>query len=173
MSRQSLTSILESLGPHGFYHRICDLLNEGKLTGDDLSYYELADACGVLPRLRQLNELREPLPAVSSALQESNPGVGSNLFQVVTGELIGRQVIAGYEDSAGFVGDRLVTILPSRLRSQKIAGFKALAGPTEVPEGHPYEESTFEEKYVTTAETKQVTNPTYGLWLGSVLNANY
>jgi hypothetical protein len=46
-------------------------------------------------------------------------------------------------------------VMPSRLRGQKIAGFKALAGPTEVAEGHPYEESTFEEKYVTTEETKQ------------------
>ncbi|MBT4865342.1 MAG: hypothetical protein HON53_09510, partial [Planctomycetaceae bacterium] len=87
---------------------------------------------------------------------ESNPGVGANLFQVITGELIGRKVIEGYEDDSGFVGDKLVTVMPSRHRSQKIAGFKALAGPTEVQEGHSYEESTFEEKYVTTAETKQV-----------------
>ncbi len=155
MSQYNLAYLIESLGSEGFYHRVCGLLNEGKLASDDFSYYELADACGVLPRLRHMNELRQPLPPLSAALSESNPGVGSNLFQVVTGELIGRQVIAGYEDDHGFIGDRLVTILPSRLRSQKIAGFKALAGPTEVPEGHPYEESTFEEKYVTTEETKQ------------------
>jgi hypothetical protein len=155
MSRQSLASLIESLGPEGFYHRVCGLLNEGKLSSDDFSYHELADACGVLPRLRQMNELRQPITNASLALAESNPGVGTNLFQVVTGELIGRQVIAGYEEDSGFIGDRLVTILPSRLRSQKIAGFKALAGPTEVPEGHPYEESSFEEKYVTTIETKQ------------------
>jgi hypothetical protein len=155
MSRQSLASLVESLGPEGFYHRVCGLLNEGKLTSDDLSYHELADACGVLPRLRHMNELRRPIGHVSAALEESNPGVGTNLFQIVTGELIGRQVIAGYEEDSGFIGDRLATILPSRLRNQKIAGFKALAGPTEVPEGHPYEESTFEEKYVTTEESKQ------------------
>ncbi len=154
MSHQCLTSLMESLGPEGFYHRICSLLNEGKLTSDDFSYYELADACGVLPRLRSMKEFQQPLPHLSSALSESNPGVGTNLFQVVTGELIGRQVIQGYEESSGFIGDRLVTKLPSRLRNQKIAGFKALAGPTEVAEGHPYEESTFEEKYVTTEETK-------------------
>src|SRR5690606_1590580 len=47
------------------------------------------------------------------------------------------------------------TILPSRYRGQKLAGFKALAGPSEVHEGHPYDESTFEEKYVTTEEAKQ------------------
>lgn len=155
MSRQSLSSLMESLGPEGFYHRVCTLLNEGKLTSDDFSYYELADACGVLPRLRSMNEFRQPLGHIPTALQESNPGVGTNLFQVVTGELIGRQVIAGYEESSGFIGDKLVTILPSRLRNQKIAGFKALAGPTDVSEGHPYEESSFEEKYVTTEESKK------------------
>ncbi|MCH7686479.1 MAG: hypothetical protein IH899_07335, partial [Planctomycetes bacterium] len=73
----------------------------------------------------------------------------------VTGELIGRKVIEGYEDDSGFIGDKLVSVMPSRLRSQKIAGFKALAGPAEVAEGHSYEESSFEEKYVTTEETKQ------------------
>ncbi len=155
MSRHSLASLMESLGPEGFYHRVCGLLNEGKLTSDDFSYYELADACGVLPRLRHMHEFREPIHNVSAALQESNPGVGTNLFQVITGELIGRQVIAGYEESSGFIGDKLVTILPSRLRNQKIAGFKVLAGPTDVPEGHPYEESSFEEKYVTTEESKK------------------
>jgi hypothetical protein len=88
-------------------------------------------------------------------LRESGPGLNSNLFQVVTGELIGRKVIEGYEDTSGFIGDKLVTVLSSRVRNQKIAGFTALAGPTEVHEGHPYEESQFDEKYVTTAESKQ------------------
>jgi hypothetical protein len=82
-------------------------------------------------------------------------GRRTNLFQVVSGELIGRKVIEGYEDDGGFIGDKLVTVLPSRLRSQKLAGFTALAGPTGVVENHPYEESTFEEKYVTTLESKQ------------------
>jgi len=88
-------------------------------------------------------------------LQESNPGVRAALFPVITGELIGRKVLEGYESSEGFIGDRLTTVLPSRYRSQKLAGFTALAGPAEVAEGHPYEESTFDEKYVTTEESKQ------------------
>jgi hypothetical protein len=154
MHGQNVGSLIESLGPEGFYQKVCALLNEQQLSVDDFSYYELAEACGVLPRLRMIRELA-PIENVSAALRESNPGVGSNLFQVVTGELIGRKVIEGYEDDSAFVGERLVMVMPSRLRNQKIAGFKALAGPTEVHEGHPYEESTFEEKYVTTRETKQ------------------
>lgn len=155
MQGQSLKTLIESLGAEGFYHKVCGLLNDRKISVSDFSYYELAEACGVLPRLRQLRESETSSLNPLYALRESNPGVGSNLFQVVTGELISRQVIAGYEDAAGFIGDKLVTVIPSRYRNQKIAGFKALAGPTEVSEGHPYEESTFEEKYVTSLESKQ------------------
>ena len=155
MNGQNVKSLIESLGAEGFYHKVCQLLNEKQISSDDFSYYELAEACGVLPQLRRLREFTPTSESLPQLLRESNPGVGSNLFQVITGELIGRKVIEGYEDDSGFVGDKLVTIMPSRLRNQKIAGFKALAGPTEVPEGHPYEESTFEEKYVTTEETKQ------------------
>jgi hypothetical protein len=133
-----------------------------KISPDDFSYYELAEACGVLPRLASLRGSRlasDPrlvsTEAVTHLLSESNPGVGTSLFQVVTGELIGRKVIEGYEDESGFIGDKLVTVMPSRVRKAKIAGFRALGGPTEVHEGHPYEESTFEEKYVTSVESKQ------------------
>lgn len=150
-----LSELIESLGHEGFYHKVCTLLNEQQLNVDDFSYYELADACGVLPVLRRGPELAVAAESTTALLRESNPGVGTNLFQVVTAELIGRKVIEGYEDDSAFIGDQLVTVMPSRYRNQKIAGFKALAGPTEVAEGHPYEESTFEEKYVTTEEAKR------------------
>src|SRR5262245_24246710 len=151
----SLRPLIDSLGPEGFYHKICQLLNEKKLTVDDFSYYELAEATHVLPELRRLREFSPATTHVPTLLRESNSGVGTNLFQVLTGELTGRKVIEGYEDDSGFIGDKLVTVIPSRYRNQKLAGFKALAGPTEVAEGHPYEESTFEEKYVATDEAKQ------------------
>jgi hypothetical protein len=149
-----LTSLIESLGADGFYRKVCDLLNEEKLAVDDFSYYELAEACGVLPELRRVAAL-PPISHTGAALAESNPGANSHLFQVVTGELIGRKVLEGYEDDAGFIGDKLVTVLPSRRRNQRLAGFTALAGPTDVAEGHPYEESSFAEKSVTTEEAKK------------------
>lgn len=156
-----LKNLIESHGPRGFYEKVCSLLNEGELSVEDFSYRELADACGVLPSLRRLREpagghaaLAES-QGVTALLSESNPGVGTSLFQVITGELIGRKVIEGYEDDSGFIGDELVTVLPSRLKGQKLAGFRALAGPTEVAEGDAYDESTFGEKYVTTSEAKK------------------
>ncbi len=155
MQGTSLKGLMESLGAEGFYHKLCGLLNEKAISVDDFSYHELAEACGVLPQLRRLREWSSDGAPVTALLRESNPGVNTSLFQVVTGELIGRKVIEGYEDDAGFIGDKLVTVMPSRVRNSKIAGFRALSGPAEVAEGHPYEESTFEEKYVATAEAKQ------------------
>ena len=154
---QNLSSLIESHGPEGFYHRVCSLLNEKAIAVDDFSYRELADACGVLSEMDTLkaSHSSEPDGDPSRLLRESNPGVGTSLFRVVTGELIGRKVIEGYDDESGFIGDRLVTVLPSRLRNQKLAGFRALSGPTEVAEGHPYEEASVSEKYVTTDESKQ------------------
>lgn len=155
MNGQALKPLVESLGAEGFYHKVCTLLNEKRIAVDDFSYRELAEACGVLPRLRSMHESVAALLDPQQALRESAPGVGTNLFQVVTGELIARKVIEGYEDDGGFIGDELVTVVPTRVRNQRITGFTALAGPTEVKEGHPYEESGFEEKYVTTSEAKK------------------
>ena len=87
---------------------------------------------------------------------EANPGVNTNAFQVATGELIMDQVIQGYEDDSDFIADSLVEVMPGqRLRNQKMVGFTSLAGPNEVKEGHPYEESGYEEKYVVTKESKK------------------
>lgn len=155
MQGNSLKGLVESLGAEGFYHKVCTLLNEKTLTVDDFSYYELAEACGVLPQLSRMRGLNAEGTPTVQLLRESNPGLGTNLFQVITGELIARKVIEGYEDSSGFIGDQLVTVMPSKYRDLKIAGFRALSGPAEVPEGHPYEESFFEEKWVTTSESKQ------------------
>ena len=149
-----ITSLIESLGANGFYHKVCELLDNQQLRVDDFSYYELAEACGVLPGLRALTAVA-PAANLGDALAESNPGVQSHLFQIVTGELIGRKVLEGYEDESGFIGDQLVTTIPSRRQGQRLAGFTALAGPTDVPEGHPYEESSFAEKFVTTEESKK------------------
>jgi hypothetical protein len=157
MQGSNVKDLISSLGPQGFYHKVCTLLNEQQLSVDDFSYFELADACGVLSQLRCLNEGLSSSAGGGGVglLQESQPGVNTSLFQVVTGELIGRKVIEGYEDSRGFIGDKLVSVMPSRVRNAKMAGFRALSGPAEVPEGHPYEESTFAEKSVTSRESKQ------------------
>src|SRR3990167_2618946 len=120
MRGADLRVLVESLGAEGFASRVNELLNAGTVAVEDFSYLELRRACeGVHVR-------------------ESSPGVGTALFPIVTGELIGRQVMA----------------VPTMTRNNRLAGFLSLQGAHEVAEGHPYEESTFGEKYVTTKETK-------------------
>ena len=77
MQGQSLRGLVESLGAEGFYQKVCGLLNERKISVDDFSYYELADACGVLPDLRRLNEMVSPGSGPLQVLRESNPGVST------------------------------------------------------------------------------------------------
>lgn len=155
MQGTSLKGLVESLGAEGFYHKVCALLNEQTLAVDDFSYYELAEACGVLPQLSRLRGWQPDGHPAPQLLRESNPGLSTNLFQVITGELIARKVMEGYDDDSGFIGDKLVTVMATKYRDRKIAGFRALSGPSEVSEGHPYEESSFDEKSVSTSETKQ------------------
>ena len=157
-----LCELIESLGPAGFYRRVCGLLDEKTLVPEDFSLRRLAEACGVLPELGRLNALAErtgdgppDLLLREDRLEENAAGATTQLFRVVTGELVGRKVIDGYGRTDGLIADRLVTVLPSRTRGQRLAGFTALAGPTEVPENAEYEESTFGEKFVTAEEAKR------------------
>lgn len=80
--------------------------------------------------------------------------VASSAFPSAVGQLISIRVIEGY-DAPGFVGDELVTPMPSRLRGERVVGFTSLQGPKPVGEGDEYQGSTFREKYVTTTETKR------------------
>ena len=79
MQGTSLKRLIESHGAAGFYQKMCELLNEKQVSPDEFSYYELADACGVLAHLQTLRE-RDPGAAVTQLLSEANPGVGTNLL---------------------------------------------------------------------------------------------
>lgn len=85
---------------------------------------------------------------------EMQEAVDSTAFPSATGVLIAAKVIEGY-NAPGMIGDQLVTPMPSRLKSERIVGFSSLEGPQEVPEGMPYQESSFGEKYVTTQTAKK------------------
>ena len=82
MHGTSLRGLIESHGAAGFYRKVCELLNEKAIGVDDFSYYELADACGVLPRLRSLRGAVVQEGPLAGVLSESNPGVGTNLLAV-------------------------------------------------------------------------------------------
>src|SRR3972149_1538164 len=155
MKGQDLRHLAESLGPRGFYHTMVDLLNERELAVEDFGLRELWEACvgPVGQTLPYAMRGQKGLLVDGERLTEAD--AGTTLFQVVTGELVARKVMEAYHQADGFTGDRWGTALPSRVKNERVPGFTALEGPREVPEGHPYDESTFADKYVTTVESKK------------------
>lgn len=91
---------------------------------------------------------------IEHRMREEAGGLASTAFPSAVGMLIATKVIEGY-DAPGFVGDQLVTPMPSTLRGERMVGFTGVQGLKEVGEGDEYEDSTFGEKYVTTTETKR------------------
>jgi len=79
--------------------------------------------------------------------------VSSDLFPVITGEIISAKIIAGYE-SIRKIGDQLTTTVTSNLKIANYAGFTAASGPDKVLEGAPYNDSGLEEKWSQISHTK-------------------
>ena len=135
----ALRDMVESLGPVGTKVAIRDMLKKKELKPEDFtSFQEIWAACE-----------RDSMGNVRS-IEEA---VSSDLFPVITGEIISARVIEGYQ-SVDMVSDQLVTTVPSKLMIDTIAGFTAVGGPDVVLEGQPYNERAFEEKYVTIPHVK-------------------
>lgn len=81
-------------------------------------------------------------------------GINSTMFPIATGNIITNKVIEAY-NMPGLIGDRLVTRMPSNLRSETIPGMTAAMGPDEVMEADMYKDSSIGEKYVTTETAKK------------------
>lgn len=161
MRRDDIKSIIGSLGPRGFVHAFADLLE-----GRDQSGREVPKLRPDQVSVRALWEglvgpCEETLPSYMPAgrfnfvepraFQEA---IDSTTFPNATGVLIASRVIDAY-NGLPTIGDTLVTVMPSRLKSERFVGFTSLEGPKEVPEAGPYEESGFGEKYVTTETAKK------------------
>lgn len=139
-------------------------LNEKKFTAEQISLRNVGLVMGAIDAYDESGSFRRGVAQSRSTevytpeqlFVESNPGLYSNAFQIVTTELISNQVIAGYESMAAMgIADELCTTMTVTRRATKVAGFTSLAGPLEVQEGHPYPESGFDEKSVTTLESKK------------------
>lgn len=159
MIPQDLRQLKESLGPRGFFEAISRLLDSGELKPQDFSLRQLWEACvgpaqHTLPTYaaRQRAYVVDP-SQLDRLFAESE--LGTNLFQTVTGALVARRVMEAYSQTEGMIGDQLVTVEPSAVKNERIAGFTALQGPKEVAEGMPYEEASFGDKYITTVEAKK------------------
>lgn len=160
MRRDDIKSMAKELGPRGFARALADLI-EGrdsqtgrevpKIRAEDISLRTLWEAT--------VGPVEETLPMAMRAngklsVIEMQEAIESTAFTSATSVLVASKVVEGY-DQPGMIGDELVTVMTSKLKSERIVGFTSLEGPQEVPEGTAYNESSFTEKYVTTETAKK------------------
>jgi hypothetical protein len=149
MRGQALKDLYRGLGPRGFTDRLIKLLDAEKplITPDDVSLRELWEAVnGPLGDTLGMSRQRGFIH-----VQEA---VDSSVFPNVTGVLIAKRVIDGYEQP-GYIGDQLVANMPSRLRVERVVGFTAIGRPGGVDEGMPYPHTGLAEKFCTTQAAKE------------------
>ena len=151
MNGQSLRDLYLSDGPQQFADKCVRLLREGKVRPEDFSLRELWEAVG-RPGFGSMRNILEALGSDAPLREEA---VNTSVFNVITGELINRKVIEGYE-SYPAIGDELVTVVSSRRREERFPGLGALDMPVEVKEAEDYPElGGLDEKYVTSTATKK------------------
>lgn len=123
--KMAFKDLMEQVGPQGAVTVVQELLKEKKMKPEDFSIKEIYEA------------------------------VTSDIFPIITGELINAKVLDAYK-AAPTIGDQLVTTVPSKLELERFAGFTAAETPEQVPEGMGYNYANVGEKYVT------ITNAKYG-----------
>lgn len=135
----ALRDMVESLGPVGTKTTIREMLKKKEIRPEDFtSFQEIWEACE-----------RDETGHVRSI----NEAVSSDLFPVITGEIISAKIIAGY-DSINKIGDQLTTTISSKMKVANYAGFTAASGPDKVLEGQAYNDSGLEEKWAQISHTK-------------------
>ncbi len=149
------------------YEASKDLLESGKVKAEDFSFRSLALAMGVINPYDPQGSWRrsaylmhkekfstEHMANADGLFQESNPGLLSAAFSLLSQELLSTQVIEGYNSVSGLVADSLVSQQKSNHRRNKMAGLTALNGGAKIEDGHPYPETDFSTKWVETYEEK-------------------
>lgn len=140
MRTQSLRTLVSNYGPQNAGAAIIEAVNapnpEDRIDPGDVSIRELWEAfmgpVGVT--LQFASRGGQVLTAPSDVLEAP---MTSTMFTDITQELLGREVIAGYE-MPGLIGDQLVSNYPSRTLNEKLPGFTSSEGPDTVLEGEEY-----------------------------------
>ncbi len=136
----ALKDLIEQAGEPGALKVIRESLREGALSPEDFSLREIWEATE-----------RDKFGNV----KDISEAVSSDMFPKITGELINAKVIDAYQ-AQPTIGDQITTTVPSKLKTETVAGFDAVETPEEVQEGRDYNDSDMGEKYVT------ITNKKYG-----------
>lgn len=86
-------------------------------------------------------------------LLEAGDVVNTSMFSNITGQLVFAAVQRGY-DMPELIGDRLVTVVPTKYSGEKIPGLGEIGDVVEVVnEGQPFPQAVFGENWIETPET--------------------
>ncbi len=168
----SIHRLYESDGPQAFVSRTRELLGltrdrfgrptvtEPQLQPEEFSLRDLAESIigpdwhEVLGPART-NGFSQPL------LEDASTGIPPSAFNNISawnatvGGLIEVKILEAYR-RPGFIADRLVRTIPTRQRSEKLPGIADIGDKAEeMKPGDPHPRAQFEERFVTTPETKK------------------
>jgi len=87
------------------------------------------------------------------SIRDMYEALDTTTFPNATSVLINKKVISAY-DAMNVIWKDLVTVVPSKLQTERIIGFGASDNPLPVAEGQEYKDSSQSEKYVTIDNSK-------------------
>ena len=140
----ALKDMMESLGKKGTIKAVKEMLKDEKIKADDFSVKELWESCV---------DYESKHSKGNSFFTDVHEAVSSDMFPVITGEIINSKIISTYDNTAN-IGDKITTVVPSKMEKETYAGFDSSEGPLEVQQGAEYEDSTIGEKYTTVRHQK-------------------
>ena len=154
VGKNDLKEVVRSLGPQGFLAMLDTSLTEKKMKPEQVSIAELWRACTGDAPISAYTTLEDDFRNIAeTVIKEDLNAMGSTLFAKATGALINSKVRGAYDITPG-IGDRLVTVLPSKMKNETIVGFTNMDTVDEVDEGGEYPQVGFQELYFTGTNKK-------------------
>lgn len=151
MNGQSLKSIYEAQGAAATVALLSEALKTKELSPHHFSLRELAETfCGE-QWVKKLDPgyARGGMPL----LEAGGDAVDVTAFGNITGQIVFSKILEGYMNEA-FIGDSLVTTVPTKFSGEKIPGMATIAtSGEEVHPGMPYPTFGFGEHFIETPET--------------------
>lgn len=151
----AIKSLYEAWGPQVLSDKIREALAEGELkpTAHDFSIRGLAEAICGPDWVRTLGT--QPGSSGYQSLTEAGGAVDSSAFSNITGQIVYSRLLESYK-AAPFIGDQLVTVIPTVFNGEKIPGMGTVASEgDEIAEGMPYPRAGFGERFVQTPATQK------------------
>lgn len=147
---RELSHMVEGLGLPQTVTMLGEALEKKELKANDFSLRDLAES--LVPDGREWVRSLNPNKS-GGFIQEASQAVNTAAFSNITGQIAYSAIIEAYTQ-AGFIGDQLCTVVPTRFNGEKIPGVSNLGDVAAiVDEGSPYRPAGVAEDYIETPIT--------------------